>query len=377
MKQRVNLDAMIPREDFGVHDDQEFTLDLFNSFPISYLEEKSPQLKLLRKPDFQRETNHWSADQIATFIASFLDNEIIPSLILWKSPNYIFILDGGHRLSALRAWMNDDYGDLGISTQFYNGEVSNDQKNIAKKARKIIEARVGRYSTLNSLVGHTGNSQNERRANLLVTRSIQVQWVQGSPLVAESSFYKINSQGTPLDEIEESLIRNRRKPIAIGARSIIRAGTGHKYWSAFKIEDQTRIQELSSELYDLLFEPETDSPTRTLDLSLGGVASPLNALSILIELLTISASQYKTEKGKTKLKTITDYADDEDGSGTKTVLALALKSLKRITGKEPGSLGLHPAVYFYNERGKHSRFMLLGMVSLIAQKSADNDPVFL
>jgi len=64
----------------------------------------------LRKPDFQRETNHWSPEQVVTFIASFLDDELIPSLILWYSPSYIFVIDGGHRLSALRAWMNDDYG---------------------------------------------------------------------------------------------------------------------------------------------------------------------------------------------------------------------------------------------------------------------------
>jgi hypothetical protein len=80
MARRVNLDAMIPREDFEVKE-EETAIDLFKDFPITHLAPESPYLKLLRKPDFQRETNHWSSEQVATFIASFLDNEVIPSLI--------------------------------------------------------------------------------------------------------------------------------------------------------------------------------------------------------------------------------------------------------------------------------------------------------
>lgn len=146
MARRVNLDAMIPREDFEVKE-EETAIDLFKDFPITHLAPESPYLKLLRKPDFQRETNHWSPEQVATFIASFLDNEVIPSLILWKSPGFIFVLDGGHRLSALRAWIMDDYGDRSISLDFYGNEVSKDQKQIAIRTRKLIEQRVGRYTT--------------------------------------------------------------------------------------------------------------------------------------------------------------------------------------------------------------------------------------
>ena len=142
MASRITLDAMIPRDDFAVLAD-EFALDLFADFPITHLERNSHILKLLRKPDFQRETNHWTSEQIATFIASFLDNEVIPSLILWKSPNLIFVIDGGHRLSALRAWMEDDYGDRAISQKFYGGEIPAAQKRSARQVRKIIEERGG------------------------------------------------------------------------------------------------------------------------------------------------------------------------------------------------------------------------------------------
>jgi hypothetical protein len=84
MPQHVILDAMIPRADFAA-EGQEFTLQLFKDVPVSNLEQVSPVRTLLRKPDFQRETNHWSPAQLVRFVASFLDNELIPSLILWKS----------------------------------------------------------------------------------------------------------------------------------------------------------------------------------------------------------------------------------------------------------------------------------------------------
>ena|ERR1051326_7252881 len=143
MANRVNLDAMIPREDFAIEENQQHaTEDHITEFQITHLRPDSAILKLLRKPDFQRETSHWTPQQIASFIASFLDNEVIPSLIFWDSASYIFVLDGGHRLSALRAWIEDDYGDTVISSKFYEGqEISKDQKLMAKRTRSLVEQK--------------------------------------------------------------------------------------------------------------------------------------------------------------------------------------------------------------------------------------------
>jgi hypothetical protein len=347
MAQRVNLDAMIPREDFGVLGD-EAPLELIRDFPISNLESASPVRRLLRKPDFQRETNHWAPEQIATFVASFVDNEVIPSLILWKSPSFIFVIDGGHRLSALRAWIEDDYGDGPISQQFYNGEISADQKRVARRTRRLIEERVGRFSTLRNLVGSgvPGSDSQSRRIGLLFTRALSLQWVTGTPEVAETSFFKINSQGTPLDETEQLLIRHRRKPIAISARAILRAGYGHKYWSGFSNAKQTEIEARAEDLFRLLFQPEVSAPIKTLDIPLGGSVSPVDALSLLIDFLTVAAS-----KDQRKIAAISEYDDDGSGDSTIDVLRRALMIVNRITGNAPCSLGLHPAVYFYNEKG--------------------------
>ena len=194
-----------------------------------------------------------------------------------------------------------------------------------------------------------------------------MQCVTGSVEVAETSFFKINSQGTPLDETEESLIKNRRKPIAISARAILRAGSGHKYWSAFSEEKKKEIETLAEEFHTLLFEPQADSPIKTLDVPLGGSVSPVDGLSLLIEFLTLAGNREQ------QAKAIDAYADDIAGDGTLSVLKNSLQVLRRITGNGPGSLGLHPAVYFYNERGKYSRFLFLGMTMVVADKLRDND----
>lgn len=95
---------MIPRDDFAVEDDGEgrshASSDNFPGLTIRELEESSLLLRALRKPDFQRETNHWSPDQIVSLLQSFVDDQLIPALILWESQKYIFVIDGGHRLSA-------------------------------------------------------------------------------------------------------------------------------------------------------------------------------------------------------------------------------------------------------------------------------------
>jgi hypothetical protein len=393
---RVNLDAMIPRADFAVLGD-EYTLDLFQNFPISNLEKGSPILGLLRKPDFQRETNHWSPDQLVTFVASFLDNELIPSLILWKSPTHIFVIDGGHRLGALRAWMEDDYGDGWISRAFYGGEVSETQKKIAKKTRIAVERKIGRFTTLKGIMNNNSNAlvtdAQVKRARNLFTRGLNLQWVQGTASVAETSFFKINSQGTPLDDTEEMLLKNRRKPIAIGARAIVRAGYGHKYWSSFPEDNQRTIEQLAQELYNTLFEPEVDQPIKTLDLPLAGSSSPVEALSILVEFLAIcypkpglqntghlaldnSTAADEKPVSPNAQREIGAYDDDVDGTATIRALKKALNVAGRLTGNGNGSLGLHPAVFFYNERGKHSRFLFLGMAMLLSEKLANNDSQF-
>lgn len=102
---------------------------------------------VIRKPDFQRETHDWTIDNVIKFIDSVVKGQFIPSLILWKnSGGFIFVIDGAHRLSALLAWMKDDYGDGPISRSFFQGYISEEQKRVAESLRKRINKEVGQYA---------------------------------------------------------------------------------------------------------------------------------------------------------------------------------------------------------------------------------------
>ena len=193
----------------------------------------------------------------------------------------------------------------------------------------------------------------------------------GNPEKAESSFFKINTEGTPLDEIEELLLKARRKPLALAARAIIRAGRGHKYWSKFSPTISAKIETLAADLHQVLFEPSIDRPVKTLALPLGGSKGVRTALEILIDFV-----RYSTRSQSGELPVVDAGNDDETGEGTVEALRASLALAKRITGNDSGSLGLHPAIYYYGPSGRHSSAMFMGTVSLFARHLANNDKKF-
>jgi hypothetical protein len=105
-------------------------------------------------------------------------------------------------------------------------------------------------------------------------------------------------------------------------------------------------------------------------LPLGGSVSPVDALALLVDFLSTAGTREKDGKA------IDKYTDDVTGDETVQVLKNALQVLNRIAGNNPASLGLHPAVYFYNEKGKYSRFLFLGMAAVIQDKLRNNDSFF-
>ena len=368
----VNLDALIKREDFGVYSEEEESYENFNTISIKDFTKGALVVPNFRKPDFQRETNHWTPHQVLSLLESFINGDLVPSVILWKSPTFIFVIDGGHRLSALRAWVEDDYGDGAISYEYFGREISPEQKNIAEKTRKLINNEIGSYKQLELQNEKENIDPSERkRISRIISRGLQVQWVKGDADKAEASFFKINTQGTPLDEIEELLLVNRKKPIPISARAIIRAGTGHKYWSNFDKNIFEKIGIISKEFHTTLFEPEIKRPIKTLDLPLGGSKSVRTALQILIDFLIIT-----NRKQQGFPQDVSSHNDDLTGELTLQVISKSLKLAKRISGNDAGSLGLHPAVYFYGPSGRHSSSMFMGIVDLLSKKIRNNDSNF-
>ena len=106
----VNLDALIPRADLSVG---EGLVSGDQGGPkVEQVHLRDPfWAGRLRKPEFQRETVQWSPAKIVDLISSFLDRKLIPAVILWHAGDFNFVVDGAHRLSALLAWIHDDYGD--------------------------------------------------------------------------------------------------------------------------------------------------------------------------------------------------------------------------------------------------------------------------
>jgi hypothetical protein len=367
-KALVNLDAMISRADFAQNQEFESLYENISGVSIKDLASDGLTGKILRKPDFQRETNHWSPNQVVSLLECFVNGDLIPSVILWKSTAFLFVIDGGHRLSVLKAWVEDDYGDGPLSLKYFGDSISETQKRAADRTRKTVAATIGTYQHYKSRIE---NSDFDARTQLILTRALPVQWVKGDADKAEASFFKINSQGTPLDEIEESLLKYRHRPIAIAARAIIRAGKGNKYWSAFPSEKALLIESLSKSLHKTLFDPEISAPVKTLDLPLGGSKGIRAALQILIEYLGISCLRQN-------LKTVgIDYGEDDvTGDLTIEVLKKAQRLANRITGNDKGSLGLHPAIYFYGPSGVHSSALFLGTAKFIGEKIINNDNDF-
>ena len=58
---------------------------------------------------------------------------------------------------------------------------------------------------------------------------------------------------------------------------------------------------------------------------------------------------------------------DVDGSATVTFLTNFRSISSRIAGNSPGSLGLHPAVYFYSATGAHQPTAFLAVISVVEE----------
>lgn len=366
----VNLDAMITRADFAskIEADAQQANNNFAEIALKDLAGTGAWLpKLLRKPDFQRETTQWSPNQIVTLIESFLDSELIPAVILWGPRSHIFVIDGAHRLSALLAWVNDDYGDGPYSYNYFGGVIPTAQKALAKRTKAEVEKRVGTFSHYSSQISSGNESLDSRtssRIGSFVRRGLQVQWIYGDADKAESSFFKINTQGSVLDPTEGRILQNRRKAPALAARSVVRAATGHKYWSKFPESTQEAIAKKATSIHKSLFAPELNTPVKTIDLPVGGSSSVTDALDLLISLSEMVDHQKRP---------VEKHEDDVDGTLTLKLLTDLEKVTGTLIGNQSKSLGLHPFVYFYTAKGRHSPPLMMGMFSLIADKIKQND----
>lgn len=340
MTQKLFLDALIGRDDFEVQDNGTVSQGPHKS-TLGYSDFEIPGFffSSLRKPDFQRETNEWDVKKVKDLVLSYLDGDLIPAIILWKYANsFTFVIDGAHRLSAIAAWVNDDYGDGKISRKFFDNAIPEEQLKIAQKARQIIDEEIGSFRTFKDALFDQDSAPKhiQERLKNFGTRAIQLQWVDGDSKKAEDSFFKINQESTPISDAEINILKTRRKPIGLCARAILRGGQGFSYWDRFK-EKSKEIKTEAQEINELIFQPPLATPIKTLDLPLGGKNHASHSLSMIFDLLTVLGIE----------------KDEDDTNGEQTLRALKniKKTLYRVNSNHPSSLGLHPAIYIYSPSG--------------------------
>jgi len=231
----ANLDAFLKREDFfsepikGKAQQEEFD-------EIGLIDLKDTFISMMRKPDFQRTTAAWDSRRITQFIKSFAEGDLIPGVIFWNSPTTgnILVIDGAHRISALLAWIHDDYGDRAISQAFLGYQQNREQADAAEQTRKMVNKLVGPFNEIwGALENPNAIARHKELAPNVKKKRLQVQWVHGDAVKVTESFFRINLQGVSLDKTEQKLIRGRQEPNCIATRAIVQRGAGHPYWKDF------------------------------------------------------------------------------------------------------------------------------------------------
>ncbi len=357
-KEKVNLDALIRRQDLETIEKDMPPPPGDGGIPITELAIGKLYYELLRKPHFQRETDDWDIDNVVTLIKSVRDGHLIPAIIIWRGETgYTFVIDGAHRLSALIAWVNDDYGDRNISARFFRDEIPKKQKDIANECRKRVNAEVGAYSMLSQILTAPNPSQEQVRWASNIAGSLVTQRVYGDAEMAATSFLTINQRAVQIDATERFMIEARNKPNVIAARALVRSARGHVYWGKFNQQIRDNIEKKARQIYNSIFEPEDADPAINTELQPAGQAHSANGLRIALDLVNIT----NRIKGKDSI------LNDPTGEATERCIEKTHGIVKYVAGKEFASLSLHPAVYFWGATGNHQPSVFLAVVSFVQE----------
>jgi hypothetical protein len=343
----ANLDAFLPREDFNA-DGNQSPINDFHEMGLTELREQ--WVHVLRKPDFQRTTDDWDGEQIMQFIKSFAEGDVIPGLIFWASPKTgnILVVDGAHRISAMLAWIFDDYGDGDRSRKFAGYQENTDQIAAADATREAVRVKVGTFKKISEAASDPRATVRLKNLALSMTaQRFKIQWIRGSAQKAEESFYRINLRSVALNKTEIKLIRGRDKPNPIATRAIVQNGEGHPYWKHFPQGRKQETVRIAKQVHALLFDPPLKNHITTAHLPIGGKAYAGSAMEIALELVEFA--------NKTPIR-------GPVAKRTVTALQNTWSTLAKINGKDRGCFGLHPAVYFYSHAtGKHQPAALMAV----------------
>lgn len=226
---RCHLEHLIPRIELGEESSSvnASQTDRKSNFSLSDLEEGQFFYEQLKKPYFQRDTNEWSVERVEKLLNTFLDDGLIPAIILWETNDGdILIIDGAHRISSLIAWVNDDYGKINVSTINSHHEISD-----------YFNDKIGNYKEIKK----SKDERYKRIKQIVAKKSVPIQWVIGDYDKVKESFIRINEQGVTLSNDEKELIQKDKLPASKLSRAILSQGTGQD--SKYQTKDSEQIFE--------------------------------------------------------------------------------------------------------------------------------------
>ncbi|WNF48066.1 DUF262 domain-containing protein [Pseudomonas sp. SG20056] len=397
-EQKVHLDHLItrqniryaPSQDAKTEPNQNHKPD--NSIRFSDIQQKDGWFSNLAKPDFQRATCAWTSEGCVNFLSSVIRQRIIPSIILWKSNDtgLVYVLDGAHRLSVLRAWMLDDWGDK--ANDFYKKNENYEEIiTAAQDTRQLISGTIGAFSDFEDASKELRKLNSEGEAprqkmspqrfemaqfyNDIVfsSRTLHAQWESGDYRAAEESFLAINRQGVPLDDLESTLIEFRNGSYSRLIMSIASSGASGHYWPEPSSQDklstelQDSIRDFSPRceaIHNLLFVPPFDS--KILEINVPFMVSPghFRKHQHLIEILPLLSNDTTINK-----ESLNSILSSDHNSPAQDVITNAQKTLSKIEEKlshlgsirnSPNSISLAPLVYWYNKQGNYVRGLFYG-----------------
>ncbi|WP_160680891.1 DUF262 domain-containing protein [Clostridium sp. C8-1-8] len=342
----------------------------------------------LRKPEFQRPTNHWNDEKCINLLKTLRGNQVIPGVIFWLNTKtgHIFVLDGAHRLSVIRAWLIDDWGDTQEAQQY--GYVEEDELVAAKRIRESIKNEIGSYkecsvarNEFKKLVNCRLNpvdvldSETESKGrfayNLSTSFRIPIQWVTGDYEVAEQSFININMGGTPLSKEEVTYLNNRRSPVSRAIAGIISNGTKETLWIDYK----TNCDELSKKLYTTLLYPSDNLSNKVkiteYPLCVLKKQKSFDRYDFLQNLFSVS--NYGQTGANNIENILKKYVDEKNNKIVAEETIRQLEGLElmlsHIKGSSSQSLGILPAFYFYTSKGQFKQMLFLLFIAWISQGS--------
>lgn len=398
--ERVHLDHLIPPLANTVYSVE--VSDMFKKEGLNHRGPSDPTLRIsdiegewftrIRKPDFQRETNAWSPKICVEFLDSVVKGRIIPSIILWKSEETgsIYVLDGAHRLSVLRAWMKDDWGN--DHKDYYQRKNFEEIRAAADKVRSLTRRKVGAFEEFRrafdereKVIQGGGAPKREMSAvdfsraaayndMFASNRTLTAQWEKGDYESAEQSFLRINRQGQPLEDWESTLIEFRNSSYARTIMCIASGGESGHYWPSLPDSSSSSLQNhvkdfhgRSEKIHDRLFVPAFESPVKSLTVPMMVAPAYFQKHQYLLEILPLLAERKIAPSEKQQVEILQRDNNGNPGeivrNGARLIQAIE-GGLEHLASPTKGSLSLSivPLFYWYNHKGTYKRGLLYGFV---------------